>query len=133
MKEKPDEEEEKFYDDLQRIHNKIPKHDIIIIMGDLKAKIGKEHVYEQVVGKHTLHENTNGNGELVCEYAIANDMKIISTYYPHKRIHTGTWISPDGIILNQIGHVIVDAKKKSIIEDVRTMRGPNCDFGSLLG
>ena len=101
-------------------------------MGDLNAKIGKEHVYQQVVGKHSLHENTNDNGELVCEYAIANDIKIISTYYQHKRTHTGTWTSPDGTISKQIDHVLVDAKKKSIIEDVRTMRGPNCDSDHFL-
>jgi hypothetical protein len=49
-------------------------------MGDLNAKIGKEDIYRHVVDKHTLHEITNSNGEWVCEYAIANNMKIVSTY-----------------------------------------------------
>ena len=31
---KVEDEKEKFYGDLQKIHNKIPKHDIVIIMGD---------------------------------------------------------------------------------------------------
>ena len=51
----------------------------VIILEDPNAKIGKEHVYENVAGKHTLHETSNRNGEWVCEYAIANNMKI--TYY----------------------------------------------------
>ena len=63
--EKTYEKKEKFYEDLQTVHNKIPKHDIVIIMGDLNAKIGKEDVYQDVVGKHTLHETTNWNGERV--------------------------------------------------------------------
>jgi hypothetical protein len=54
-------------------------------------------------------------------------MKIISTYYQHKIIHKGTWISPDGNTLNQIDHVIIDANKKGVVEDVRTMRGLNCN------
>jgi len=42
-------------------------------------KIGKEDVYQNAAGKHTLHDISNRNGEWVCEYAIANNMKIIST------------------------------------------------------
>jgi len=40
---KTNEEKEKFYEDLQAIHNKIPKHDIVIILGDMNTKIGNEH------------------------------------------------------------------------------------------
>jgi exonuclease III len=110
--EKTDEEKEKFYEDLQIVHNKIPKHDIVIILGDLNAELGKEDVYQNFAGKHTLHEISNRNREWVCEYAIANNVKIISTYYQPKIIHKGTWISPDGNTLNLIDHVIIDVNKK---------------------
>ena len=53
----------KFYEDLQIVHNKIPKHDIVTILVNLNDKIGKE----DVAGKHTLHEISNKNGEWVCE------------------------------------------------------------------
>jgi exonuclease III len=82
--EKSDEEKENFYEDLQIVHNKIPKHDIVIILGDLNVKIGKKEVYQNVAGKHTLHETSNRNGEWVCEFATANNMKISSTYYSTK-------------------------------------------------
>ena len=92
--EKTDEGKEKFYEDLQIVHNKIPKHDIVTILGDLNAEIGKEDVYKNFAGKHTLHEISNRNREWVCKYAIANNVKIIRTYYQPKRIHKGTtsWI-----------------------------------------
>jgi hypothetical protein len=96
-------------------------------LGDVNAKIGKEDVYQSVAGKHMLHETSNRNGEWVCAYAIASNMKIISTYYQHKRIHKGTWTSPDGNTLNQIHHVIIDTNKKGVVEDLRTMRGLNYD------
>jgi len=80
---------------------------------------------KNVAGKHTLHEITNRNGEWICECAIANSMKIISTNYQLKRIRKGTWISPDRNTLNQIDHVIADANKKGVVEDVKTMRGLN--------
>jgi hypothetical protein len=66
-------------------------------LGDLHAKIGKEEVYQNVAGKH---ETSNRNREWACEYTIANNMKIIGTDYQHKRIHKGTWISPDDNTLN---------------------------------
>jgi hypothetical protein len=31
------------------------------------------------------------------------------------------WTSPDGNTLNQIDHVLIDAQKKDVTEDVRTM------------
>jgi endonuclease/exonuclease/phosphatase family metal-dependent hydrolase len=130
--EEADEEKVKIYEVLQKVHNKIPKHDIVLIMGDLNAKIGKEDVYENVAGKHTLHETSKRNGACVCEYTIANNMKIISTFYQHKRIHKGTWTSSDGNTMNQIDHVIIDANKKGVVEDIRTMRGLNCDSDHFL-
>jgi exonuclease III len=36
------EEKDKFYDDLQRTYDTALKHDIVMILGDLNAKIGKE-------------------------------------------------------------------------------------------
>jgi hypothetical protein len=35
--EKSEEGKEKFYEELQIVHNKIPRHDIVIILGDLNA------------------------------------------------------------------------------------------------
>jgi len=53
--EKTDEEKEKFYEDLQTIHNRIPKHDIVIILGDMNSKIGEEDVYETLqVNIHSM-------------------------------------------------------------------------------
>ena len=83
-------------------------------------------VYQIVTGKHTIHEISNKNGEWVCAYAIANNMKIISTCYQNKRIHKWTWISPDGNTLNQIDYVMINANKKGVLEDVRTKWVLNC-------
>jgi endonuclease/exonuclease/phosphatase family metal-dependent hydrolase len=58
-------------------------------------------------------------------------MVIASTFFQHKNIHKGTWISPDILTLNQIDHVLV-SNKKQMIQDVRTLRGPNCDSDHFL-
>ena len=38
----PTEEKDDFYEDLERIYMKAPKHDIKVVMGDFNAKVGKE-------------------------------------------------------------------------------------------
>ena len=74
----------KFYDDLQRTYDKTSKHDIVMILGALNAKIGKEKAYENVAGKHTLHDVSNQNGEMICNSANENNMTIMSTQFQHK-------------------------------------------------
>ena len=47
-----------------------------------------------MTGQHTLHEETNTNGELLCEFGYANSMVVMSTNFQHKRIHKITRLSP---------------------------------------
>ena len=108
--EKDEDTKERFYAELQQIQEKVPKHDLLIIIGDYKAKIGRERAYKKAIRNHTLHEEANRNGVLICEYAIANDTVIASTFFQHKNMHKGTWISPDTLTLNQIDHLFIVKK-----------------------
>ena len=65
-----------------------------MVLGDLNAKIGKDKAYENVTGKHTLHEVSNQNGELICNFAMENNMTVMSTQFQRKTIHKGTCTSP---------------------------------------
>jgi hypothetical protein len=95
-----------------------PKSDIITFLGDLNARLGKEDASRGVTGQYTLHQNTRGNGELLCEFVGLNNMTIMSMQFQHKLIHKGTWISRDGRTVNQIDHVMINSNKKELIEDV---------------
>jgi len=57
-----DEIVDEFYEKLQSVCDEIPKHDAIITLGDFIAKIGKEKLYKDIIGRHILHEVTNNNG-----------------------------------------------------------------------
>jgi hypothetical protein len=68
-----------FFEDLQILHDRTPKDDDTTVLGDKNAKIGVEDTYQPVRAKHTLHEETNGSGELICEYAASNNMILVRT------------------------------------------------------
>jgi len=127
-----EEEKDKFYDDLQKAYDRVLKHDIVMILRDLNAKIGKEKACESVTGKNTLHDISNQNGEMVCNFAIENNFTVMSTHFQHKTIHNGTWISPDLTTVNQIDHILINTNKKKTVQNVRTLRGHNCDSDNFL-
>jgi hypothetical protein len=58
------------------------KHDMLIVMGDFNAKVGKEAYHKQVAGMHTIHESSNENGRMLGQSATRNNMLIKSTVYP---------------------------------------------------
>lgn len=118
---------EEFYDEMARTCNSVPKYDLLIVLGDFNAKVGKEDFVSSVAGKYTLHDETNENGTLLCQMALSQDLIVESTCFDHKRIHKGTWKAPGGELLNQIDHVLVSRRHATSIIDVRTCRGPNCD------
>jgi endonuclease/exonuclease/phosphatase family metal-dependent hydrolase len=47
-------EKEEFHDCLEEIYHKIQKYDLVIIMGDFNAKIGKGEYQKKVAGKYKI-------------------------------------------------------------------------------
>jgi len=64
---------------------------------------------------------------MLLDFALGNNLKVMSTQFQHKKIHKSTWLAPDQRTLNQIDHVMISDEKKELIEDIRTMRGLNID------
>ena len=81
--EKEEIQKDDFYEDLERMYKKAPKHDIKIVMGDFNAKVGKEPDLRPNIGKYSLHEETNNNGWRMTDFAITKNMAISSTLFQH--------------------------------------------------
>lgn len=69
---KPEEMSMDFYESLQSAIDKIPRHEKIILLGDLNARIGNE-VVDGI--KQKYNENiTNRNGEILTEFCEQNEL-----------------------------------------------------------
>lgn len=110
------------------MYDRCPRRDVKLIIGDMNAQIGREELYEPVIGPNSLHAATNGNGQMCVNFAAFLGMVVRSTFFPRKDIHKATWRSPDQQFLsNQIDHVLIDGRFFSDITNIRTYRSANVD------
>ena len=117
-----------FYDLLQATIDKAKANDLVLLMGDMNAKIGSQNDhYEIVMGRHGLG-SMNENGQLFADFCLENDLAIGGSLFPHKTKHKATWVSPDHTTENQIDHVAISRRHRRSLLDVRVKRG--ADAGS---
>lgn len=124
-----DNEKEAFYNELESLCDTIPKRDMLIILGDFNAKIGKEERIRNIAGKNTIHDRTNTNGDRLSNLAEATNSLIVSTKFEHKKMHKITWRWPGGGVGegNQIDHILTSKRNENMVTDVRSFRGANAD------
>ena len=92
------------------------------------SKIGNNNTdLETFMGQQGLG-SMNENGEILADFCTSNDIVIGGTIFPHKPCHKGTWRSPDARTENQIGHITINRRWRSSLQDVRVRRG--ADEGS---
>ena len=123
-----EEDKNLFYEQLQAELEEIPRHDVIIVMGDMNAKVGDDNLgVERTMGHHGCG-TINNNGERLVDFCADNSMVIGGTLFPHPTTHKLTWISPNGRDKNQIDHIAINGIWRRSLLDVRVRRG--ADVGS---
>ena len=119
---------DEFYERLQDVLNNKKEHDMLVITGDMNAKVGEDNRgYEGIMSRHGIGR-MNDNGERLCEFCDMNELIITGTWFPHRDIHEATWVSPDGKTRNQIDHVLINKKFRKSVIDTRVYR--SADIGS---
>ena len=74
-----EEEIEDFYNNLEDTHKKCGKQDIVIVMGDLNAKVdGEQDPLQFFFGKHRLGER-NDRGDLWVDWCVTHEQVIMNT------------------------------------------------------
>lgn len=103
------------------------KKNIVILRGDLNAKIGADnHEREEVMGKHGVGV-ANVNGERLIELCGNFDLVIGDSLFPHKRCHKVSWVSPDHQ-QKTIDHFIISRKWRRSLLGVGNK--PGADVGT---
>jgi exonuclease III len=82
--EKEEPEKEAFHQKVEEVFDSCPFKDIKIVLGDWNAKVGREEIYQGLTGKHSMHLNTNNNGQRLVYSAAAKNMVVSSTCFPQK-------------------------------------------------
>ena len=117
-----------FYEQLQSEVTVTPTRDVLMVIGDLNAKVGRDNIgREDHMGKHGSGE-MNENDELFADFCGLNGLVIAGTIFPHKEIHKPTWTSPDKRTKNQIDHITINSRWRTSLLDTRVFRGR--DIGS---
>jgi hypothetical protein len=120
---------EEFYEKLQNVNDRIPKGDVVVMMGDLNAKVGTERTdADGVIGKFGYGQR-NSRGDRLIEFCRTNGLCIANTLFKQaKENRSWTWESPCGKYHNQIDFIMVDQKRKGWIKNCRAF--PSADVGS---
>ena len=112
-----------FYLQLQAVLDGIPSGHMVLLLGDMNAKVGPRLSGDcDVVGAHGTGAR-NDNGTRFVDLCQRNDLVIGGTVFPHRDVHKGTWRSPDGYTVNQIDHICISRRHRTCLLDVRSLRG----------
>jgi hypothetical protein len=116
-----------FYKELEQVFDHFTRYHMKILLGDFNVKVGREDNFKPVIGNESLHEINNDNRVRVVSFATSKRLIVKSMTFPHHDTNRHTWTSPNGVIHNQIDHVLIDKRQHSNILDFQSFGGADCD------
>ena len=119
-----EEDSDAFYDKVRSVLDQIPNGDILYIIGDWNAKVGKELSID-ITGNFGLGKR-NERGDKLVEFCSRNDLRIMNTFFKLHPRRLYTWISPENSTRNQIYYILCKSRWKSSIKRVTNLQGADC-------
>ena len=121
-----EEEIEAFYNDLDDAYKLCGGQEMVVVMGDLNAKVGTEQDQQKVVvGQHGRGER-NGRGDLWVDWSTTHEQVIMNTWFQHEKRHLYTWKCPGDTTRNQIDFITTNQRFRNSILQVKGYPGANC-------
>ena len=100
-----DEELEEYYEEVSKTLKTVKSDEILIVMGDMNAKVGQGK-YEKIVGNYGLGKR-NERGDRLIQFCSEANLSIMNTFLqqPERRLYT--WKSPGDVKRNQIDYIMI--------------------------
>lgn len=99
----------------------MPRSDILVLPGDFNVRVGARLTHEwRHVGPFVHRDTRSDNGDCLAEFAVCNDLCLVSTMFRKKRHRLATWKSNDHRTISQIDHLLVARRWRSSVMDVNT-------------
>ena len=98
-----------FYDELSSLVRSIPKHNVLVIGGDMNAQIGKNGNK-----RYSLHNTSNRNGQHLTEFMMENRLTCLNTNYQKRegKLWTYTYANNSKA---QIDYIFINKKWKNSV------------------
>ena len=107
-------EVEEFYADLSSVTRQVPKHNILIIGGDLNVHLGRKDGF-----KYAYHTTTNRNGIMLKNFLLENNLICLNTKFQRRTGQLWTHDSPNGSKA-QLDYLIINKKWQNSAKNCRT-------------
>lgn len=130
---KPQQEREGFYDQLQDTIESITPNETTIILGDFNARIGNDII--PGIKQRFNEDVTNDNGELMINLCTINELRINNTFFNHKDQYKYTFENTRGQ-RSMIDYILSSRHLHPVqVQDIRTLNSANVgsDHKLLLG
>ena len=103
-----------FYDDLPSLVRSIPKHNVLVIGGDMNAQIGKNGN-----NKYSRHNMSDRNGQHITDFMIENRLTCLNTNFQKREGNLWTYKYANNIKA-QINYIFINKKWKNSAMNCKT-------------
>ena len=94
------------YEELEQVFDHFSNYHTKILLGNFKAKLGREDIFKPTSWNESLHQDSYDNSVRIANFATSKIVVVKSMKFRTRNIQKYTRISPDVKTHNQIGNIM---------------------------